>query len=220
MIKRFCTLLVLIILLALPLGACAENYIWKDPKFDFAGVDKIQMFDIKVHDDTRVRNFYPNPSAARTMEQLIQIALTEKGITLILPQSEKDVIKVEPNEASIRPDMLNADLNIYKYGYSKTYVPSRFEEYTSYEKITHIDKDGRKSETTIPVTKTRVVPAYDYYVAYVDIELMMYDPATNKHVFTYRDTRNRVYESDPTSMARRIAESIAKELIKAKKINN
>mgnify|MGYP003586174499 CR=1 FL=1 len=218
MLKRFCTLLALIILLALPLGASAENYCWKDPQFNFAGVNKIQLFDVDVSEGHNARNFYPDPSAARTMEQLIQIAMTDKGITLIMPQTEQDVIKVDPNETSIRPDMLNADLNIFAYGYTKTYVPSRVEEYTSYEKITHIDKDGRKSETTIPVTRTRVIPAYDHYVTYVDLEIKMYDPATNKVVFTYRDSRNRSYESNPTSMARRIAESIVKELLKAKKV--
>lgn len=216
MIKRFCVLLTMLITLALPLGASAENYTWKEPLFNFSGVSKIQLFEVKVHDDTRIRNFYSDPSAARTMEQLIQIALSEKNVSLYIPQAENEIIKIDTNSTAIRPEMLNADLNIYKYGYTKTYVPSRVEEYTSYEKITHIDRDGRKSETTIPVIRTRVVPAYDYYAVYVDIEVLMYDPVTNKHVFTYRDTRNRGSESDPTSMARRIAESFAKEFLKAK----
>lgn len=219
MTKRFVVLLIVFMSFIFSGGASAENYTWKEPEFNFAGINKIQLFEVKVHDDTRVRNFYPDPSAARTMEQLIKIALSNKGIALFVPMSEQEVIKIEPNESLIRPSMLNADLNIYKYGYSKTYVPSRIEEYTSYEKITHVDRDGRKSETTIPVTKTRVVPAYDHYVVYVDMEIMLYDPATNKHVFTYRDTRNRASESDPTSMARRMAESFTEALIKAAKKN-
>lgn len=219
MTRRFVVLLVLFISFIFSGGASAENYTWKEPEFNFAGINKIQLFEVHVHDDTRMRNFYPDPSAERTMEQLIKIALSNKGIALFTPMNEQEVIKIEPNESLIRPSMLNADLNIYKYGYSKTYIPSRIEEYTSYEKITYVDRDGRKSETTIPVTKTRVVPAYDYYVVYVDIEIMLYDPATNKHVFTYRDTRNRDSENDPTSMAKRMAAAFTEALIKAAKKN-
>ena len=217
MFKRFFLLITLISLLALPLSASAENYTWADPSFNFAGVDKIQLFETKTHDDTEFRNFYFDKSATSTMESLIRIAMSKNGITLLIPATENDVIKLDPATTSIRPDMLNADLNIYKYGYTKTYVPSRVEEYTSYEKIIHIDKDGNKSETTIPVVRTRVVPAYNYYAVYVDMEILMYDPITNKHVFTYRDTRNRGDESDPTSMARRMAESLSNALVKAKK---
>lgn len=220
MFKRFFLLITLITLLALPLSASAENYTWAEPGFNFAGVTQIQLFETKVHDDVQFRNFYFDQSAANTMESLIRIALNKKGMTLLIPATEEEVIKLDPNTTSIRPDMLNADLNIYKYGYTKTYVPSRVEEYTSYEKITHIDRDGRKSETTIPVIRTRVVPAYNYYAVYVDIEILMYDPVTNKHVFTYRDTRNRGGESDPTSMARRMADALADALVKAKKVKS
>lgn len=216
MIRRLLTLLVLVLLLAMPLGAHAENYAWSDPQFDFAGINKIQLYASKVQDDVIMRNFYYDPSAGRTMEQLIQIALSQKGYTLLIPRSESEVIKAE-TDTSLRPDMLDADINVYKYGHTKVYVPSRVEEYTSYEKITHVDKYGRKSETTIPVVRTRVVPAYDYYTVFVDVEIMLYDPISHKNVFTYRDTRSRGAESDPTSMARRIAESFVKELEKVKK---
>ena len=217
--KKLYTLLILpILLLICPHLTFADNHTWNDTNFSFGCISKIKINKFDVKDNPRNDRYRTETSAQRYVEQLLQQNLAKKNIELVLldntttndsTESDKDILG--------HTSLLNAEVIVHEYASSQIYVPEETKETTTYEEIVKTDSRGNVTKIKMPVTKINIIPAHWDNIAYVDIEFLLTDPANNKTVFNYRDSRSRRYETSSYGMASRVIESFVNKLSDAKR---
>lgn len=202
--KIFSTLLILILLLALPVLTSAEKNKWKTNDYDFTAVHNVIIAkpDITV---PYIDGYTADSFSQNKIEIALRQALEKRKINVF---TQEDINK---GNVPMRNIYLTIKPIVHALGKWSEQKEAYYETRTVYKKITVEDNKGRDTTITIPTNETIYHPARIAWHAIANLEFVVTSP-DDKKVYMIVDNRDRVEETDTSGMLGRICNDLADDV--------
>ena len=202
--KIFSTLIMLILLLALPILASAEKNKWKTNDFDFASVHNVIIAETDINPPA-IDGYIADPFSQNKIEASLRQALEKRKINVF---TQEDIDK---GNIPMRNIYLTIKPIVHALGKWSEQKEAYYETRTVYKKITVEDNKGRDTTITVPTNETIYHPARIAWHAVANLEFVVTSPV-DKKVYMIVDNRDRVEETDTSGMLGRICNDLAEDI--------
>ena len=202
--KIFSTLIMLILLLALPILASAEKNKWKTNDYDFAAVHNIIIAEPDINAPS-IDGYMADPFSQNKIEMSLRQAFEKRKINVF---TQEDINK---GNVPMRNIYLTIKPIVHALGKWSEQKEAYYETRTVYKKITVEDNKGRDTTITVPTNETIYHPARIAWHAVANLEFVVTSP-DDKKVYMIVDNRDRVEETDTSGMLGRICNDLAEDI--------
>jgi len=202
--KIFSTLIMLILLLALPILASAEKNKWKTNDFDFASVHNVIIAETDINPPA-IDGYIADPFSQNKIEMSLRQAFEKRKINVF---TQEDINK---GNVPMRNIYLTIKPIVHALGKWSEQKEAYYETRTVYKKITVEDNKGRDTTITVPTNETIYHPARIAWHAVANLEFVVTSP-DDKKVYMIVDNRDRVEETDTSGMLGRICNDLAEDI--------
>jgi len=202
--KIFSTLLILLLLFALPTIVGAEKNKWKSNDFNFSVVHNILIKAVKTN-PPHIHGYIAAPFSQKKVEMALRQAFEKRQIKIFTSaEGSNENIALHKNSLTIQPI-------IHALGKWSEKKEAYYETRTVYKKIIVENKYGKTTIITVPTDETIYHPARTAWHAVANLEFIVSSNKGEK-VYMLVDDRERAEETDTSGMLGRICNDLADDL--------